>query len=298
MSQKTSLAPDTFENYIGQERAVNQLCTWMARALNDHEPLGHILLTSPPGMGKTTLARIIANEMRQQLWPMDLAKMTPKRVQTFITTFTGGIIFADEVHAASKAQQDLFLQLLEENKYTTEYIEWPLPKMTTFIGATTHPEKLDPAFMSRAPIRIELDPYSEGEMAQMMGRMANVFGDEISEDELALLAKATLGNPRVARHVMEAYHALSPYSSVEGALDLVNLYHDGMTRQHLAYLQILKDTGGCRGQTVISSSLRLHPTVLNEIERVLGEKGFLVITDGGRVITSAGMKRLQEGLDE
>jgi holliday junction DNA helicase RuvB len=287
--------PMTLNDYIGQDKIRQQLRIWLDSSLHDRKPLPHILLTSDPGMGKTTLARIIATEMgERETLDLDLSRMTAKRLIDIFVRFNGGIILCDEVHRSSKDQQNLLLEALYEGRVTlTHGTQMELP-LNTFIFATTHEEKLEPAFMDRCPIRLELAPYSEQDMPGVIAQMAREASVEVSLVDIPSLARATLGNPRDAHDLVLAYNALKPTATAAKALALMNKQPDGLNDRHIRYMEALKVMGGTKGRLELSKFSRLHPLVMDEVENVLIKRGFLLLTDQGRMLTPMALRRLRE----
>jgi Holliday junction DNA helicase RuvB len=288
----TEPAPLKLEKYIGQELIRAQLRVWIDRALLDNKPLPHVMMVSPPGMGKTSLAYTIVAELGEPLLQLDLSRMNARRLLSVMTSFESGVIFCDEVHQATKAQQDLLLQVLAEGKLSMPYGGHVEYAWLTFLAATTHPEQLDPAFLRRFKIQLEWEGYSEDEMCQMIQQMAIEAQAELPEEDARSLARATLGVPSAARDLFDAYWALRPSSTVPKALALVNRAPDGLSNQHLRYMDFLR--GEQMGERLLAKGLRVHPSVLAEIERVLHEKGYLQFGPTGRMLTPAAYRRLSE----
>jgi Holliday junction DNA helicase RuvB len=294
---------DSLSSFIGQEKICSQLRVWIDRVLIDRleghpSVMPHVLITSLPGMGKTTLADVIVGELglaKSTLF-LDLSRMDNKRLQTILMGFRGGAIIIDEAHRASRAQQDMLLEALLQNKLPLSYGGFLILPPFTAIVMTTHPEKLEPAFIDRCVIQLNLDetPYTPDELAQMIDQMAAAVEMEVPGPDLEGLAKASLGSPRRARDLTTAYWTLRPASSLEGALALLNREHDGLTWQHLRYMEVLRDVGGSLGETKLATLLRMHPITLKDIDRTLVDRG-MVIYAPMRVLTAAGLDRLSQG---
>jgi Holliday junction resolvasome RuvABC ATP-dependent DNA helicase subunit len=149
-------------------------------------------------------------------------------------------------------------------------------------------------------LRLELDPYSDEEMAQIVQGMAFDLEAEISPEEAKALGMAAGGIPRSARDLVRAWRALSFQGTptVEGALLLTGREFDGLTEGHLAYLKALDKLEGHGGERVLCSLLRVHPQHLNSLERLLVTRGLISLTPTGRVLTGAGDARMRGAKEE
>jgi holliday junction DNA helicase RuvB len=284
---------------VGQQHAKEVLKIWTDRSLIDDTPLPHVLFTGPPGMGKTLFTQAIAGELGEDsILDIDLSRVNPKIMFQTLLKFPGGIVNLDEVHKASKAQQDLLLQAMDEKPYlATSWGEKYELSDLTFISATTHAEKLEPAFTGRHQIQIEMDAYTPDEMAIICQQVAIKLGGELSDDQATTLGQATLGIPRTARDLTRAWWAIRPDGTVAHALALSGVEEDGLSNQHLRYLRVMRDLGGQLGERPLANVLRLHPTILGEVERGLMAKGYLRLTPGGRMLTASAYRRLERRED-
>lgn len=290
------LRPASLSEFVGQERLLNRLEPFLLQSLTTSRPLPHVFLTSAPGMGKTTLANAIANALGDEFFAVDFSSMQPKQLASFFRRFEGGIVFADEAQMMKAGQQEAMLTLLEEGYIATPHggrIEVP---WLTVIAATTHPEKIEPAFLARFPLRLEYDTYSDAEIAEMVAMMASKADLKIRADDAMRLAEAACGVPRTARDLVLAWRALThaPHGpSVEAALDIVGLEEDGIPQIGLRYLRTLDDLEGTAGERVLSNLLNIHPRALQSVERILFAKGYVVPTPQGRSLTARGDQRLR-----
>lgn len=290
------LRPTTMSEFIGQERLRNRLHPFLMQALKTKQPLPHIFLTSGPGMGKTSLANAIAAELGDEFFTVDFSSMQPKQLVSFFRRFEGGIVFADECQMMKPAQQEALLTLLEEGYIASPHggrIEVP---WLTVIAATTHPEKIEPAFMARFALRLEYDPYEDDEITQMVTAMAAKVPVWINDEAAHRLAVAACGVPRTARDLVLAWKALTHSDdgpSVEAALDIVGLEADGLSQMGLRYLRMLDNLEGMAGERVLANLLNIHPRALSSVERLLFAKGYVVPTPQGRSLTAKGDQRLR-----
>jgi holliday junction DNA helicase RuvB len=283
------------DDVIGQEHAKRVLQMWVDRSLVDKTPMPHVLLTGPPGMGKTLFTHAVAGELEldeEDVLELDLARMNATRLFQALLRFPYGLIVLDEVHEARRPQQDLLLQAMAENILTLAHGGRYELGDISFIAATTHPELLDPAFASRFSVHVEVEPYSEAEMAVICQQVAATLGGALTDRDALALARASLGVPRTAKDLVRTWWALRPEGTVGEALELLRVEEDGLSAQHVRYLTVMRDLGGQLGQRSLSNVLRMHPTVLAEVERTLIDKGLLTLTPAGRMLTAAAYRRL------
>ena len=291
MSNNDAYRPISLDAYIGQQAIKDKLRPRLAQARAECRPLPHILLTGESGGGKTTLARLIAQEVDDPFSVIDLSKMTENQFVSFVRRFEGGVLFVDEIHRAKSDRQEMLLQLLEEGFVTTSYggeirIDW-----LTVIAATTEKQKLLPTIVNRFEVRLELSPYSDDEMVEAVRGMA-----ELPDEVCRTLGRAAAGNPRSARDLVKAYLSLGyvpEETSGEDALRLVGVEEDGLTEDHLRYLRALDELEGLAGETPLCNRLRCHSSQLHSLERLLLDRGLIVMTRAGRAISAQGDRRLR-----
>ena len=279
--------PTEWDDYVGQEKLKAKLEVFCEAARLAKEPLGHVLLTGPPGIGKTTLANLIADKTNQQIKSY-VAPIQSAVLQSTVIRHRG-IIFLDELHRTPVKQQEEFLPLLEDGFFQLPQGGRILAPWLTMIGATTEPEKLIPPLYDRFVLKPLFEPYSVEEMEQMVLGMAGRVGTTIVPSVARDLATAANGNPRNARQLVNAARSLSltqtDYTS-EDVCRLAGVTADGLSDQHIEYLRVLDAMGGKAGLTPLATMLRLHPKVVNEIERVLIEKNMLTYESNGRQLTA------------
>jgi Holliday junction DNA helicase RuvB len=296
MSSKFSeYRPADLSGFVGQKRLINRLQIHIASALRDHRPLEHTLLTGPPGFGKTTLAYLIAGLLDDPLETL-VMPVSEKALQAVITSHDG-VLLLDELHAASKSQQESLLPLLSSGYMQARSGYRVEAGFLTIVGATTEPEKVIAPLYDRFRIKPVFEDYSDADMAQIVMSMAQMAGLEISVDEATILGRATGGTPRNAAELVDAGHALQGDSheapSAQDILAFCEIDLDGLSKRHMQYLKTLAQFGGTRGLRQIATVLRLSDSFCLELERLMFKQDLITYGAAGRELTKAGYDKVK-----
>lgn len=283
----------TWSEFVGQTQLKRRLQTHIQAARMQGRMLDHMLLIAPPGSGKTTLARLVAeqlgDEFAEYVMPMD-----PKLLIRLVREWQGGVLLLDEIHRAPKAFQHMLLTVEQG------YLETPsgqrLPtRHITFICATTEPQDVIKPLWDRLLLKPTWEDYTDEEMAQIIDGMAQRAGVSIPEGIAEGLARATGGTPRIAGSLVTACRDLQVTGqkpTVETILDQTGVDCDGLSDQHKNYLVTLNALGGQAGLANLSSMLQLSPSVIQDLERLLITRGFIRLESAGRILTISGSAKV------
>ncbi len=297
IEQGDILRATEWNEFFGQQALKDRLQIHINAALAGNRMLDHILLIAPPGAGKSSIAGIIAKRIGDAFRSFTMP-VKPEVLAGLITEWQDNklILLLDEVHRAPKALQEDLLNVLENKYFQTargRRIECP---NLTIIGATTEPEKIIPPLWDRFPIKPEWTEYSGDEMALIIIGMADKVDIEMSIELAFELGQAAAGIPRQARQLVLAARDLEQNRLEISAQSIVNLCGislDGLTSNHRKYLNTLKDLGGQAGMDTLSSMLRLHPSVIQDLERLLVSRRLVDLSGRGRELTGAGWNKVR-----
>lgn len=288
----------TWDEFIGQVSLKRELDIRIRAAVRDKRVLNHVLLTGPPGFGKTTLSAIIAAQLNDAFLPLDMP-LDMAVLAREVRQFNGGVILLDEIHNCSVKMQNALLTLLPQDPSAGGYIQLPNGRReavcATIIGATTEPEKLIPPLFARFQIRPFIEDYTDEEMGEIVARMADRIGLSVDPQWCVEMGRAAGGVPRNAGRLVLGLRDLSAAGeevSVRAVLKMTGVDENGLERYHIEILRTLDILGGQAGLLVLSRLLRLHPAMVTEYERLLIRQGLITYGDRGREISKEGYRRL------
>ena len=311
---EVSLRPTNFAEYIGQERLKKNLKIAIAavKKRNDGTTLDHVLLYGPPGLGKTTMANVIAHELGSNLRVTSgPAIERAGDLASILTNLQNGdVLFIDEIHRLRRAVEEILYSAMEDYKLdivigkgpAARSVRLDLPHFTV-IGATTRTGSLASPLRDRFGITHRLEYYNESEIGQIIARTANILGTEISEEATATLAARSRLTPRIANRLMKR---VRDFADVHGdgsvnfeiatkALNLMEIDSLGLDPADRNMLQLMLDNYGNRpvGLTTIAALTGDEATTIEDYyEPFLIQLGFIEKTPRGRIVTEKAKRHL------
>lgn len=292
----SKIRPTTFDEIIGQGGVVDRLKICVSGCKNDNGVLPHVLIDGPPGLGKTTIASAIANEMNVNLYTANAANI--RNIKSLLPYLNGiaprSVLFIDEIHRLPKIVEEFLYPVMEDFVINItidgnmETIDLPL---FTLVGATTSGGSLSQPFYDRFQIKEHLCFYSDDELAKLARLNAGKLGLSVSDDDLLEIAKRSKGTPRILNGRLQWYkNCIAYYKSQTMTVDEIfnnqGIDKDGMDAYDRLYLDALKKSKGTPlGLKSLSSLTGIAiETIENSIEPYLVRRGFVVRTQKGRII--------------
>ncbi|PCI78244.1 Holliday junction branch migration DNA helicase RuvB [Candidatus Aerophobetes bacterium] len=312
----TKLRPASLSQFVGQDKAKEKLSVFIGAARQRKEALGHCLFCGPPGLGKTTLAHVIAEEMEVNITttsgpmlekPADLAGILTNLAE-------GDILFIDEIHRLGKtveeylysAMEDFKLDLIIDSGAQARSVEVKLNRFT-LVGATTKMGLISSPLLTRFLLTCRLDYYDKQSLSSILERSSSLLSLDIRNDSLSEIAKRSRGTPRIANNLlrwvrdyaqMRSANKLDQVST-RNALELLDIDFLGLNEMDKSFLNFLieKHQGGPVGINTIAAGVGEESLTLSEVhEPFLLMQGLISITPRGRVASPLAYQHLGKSM--
>jgi Holliday junction DNA helicase RuvB len=312
-AQENILRPKSLKDFQGQQKIKENLSIFIEAALQRKEALDHVFLIGPPGLGKTTLASIIGNEMGSEIRMTSAPALEkPKDLAGILTNVTeGSIFFIDEIHRMRPALEEMLYVAMEDYEIdwvigqgpAARTIRIPIPQFT-LIGATTKAGQVSSPLYSRFGITCRIEFYQQQELEAIIKRSAQILDAKIEESAIKLLAQSSRGTPRIANRLLKR---LRDYATVLGngiiddkiveiSMERLGIDTEGLEEQDRNILRTIiqfYDGGPVGAETLAISVGEAIESLEDFYEPFLIQKGYLKRTPRGRVATSLAYKLLK-----
>lgn len=299
------LRPKSMEGYIGQEKAKTNLSVFMRAAKLRGEPLDHVLLYGPPGLGKTTLAHIIAGEMGVQIKVTSGPSIEKSGdLAALLTNLNeGDVLFIDEIHRLNHnveeilypAMEDYSLDIILGKGPSARSVQIPLKKFT-LVGATTRAGMLSSPLRDRFGVICRLETYTTAELAEIVTRSARTLGTDIERGAAEEIARRSRGTPRIANRLLKRVRDFSSVmeheeisvADAKHALDMLEIDELGLDNIDIRLLTSMIDKfgGGPVGLDTLSATINEDSNTIEDVyEPYLLQLGFIARSPRGRMAT-------------
>jgi Holliday junction DNA helicase RuvB len=303
-----SLRPQRLGDFVGQEHAVRQLETFVAAARGRGEACDHVLLAGPPGLGKTSLAFIVAAEMESRIHTISGPALERKGdIASILTALEPrDVLFIDEVHRLPRAIEELLYPAMEDRAIDIVIGQGPGARTLrldlapfTLVGATTRAGLLTTPMRDRFGISLRLEHYTPDELLLIIRRSAGILDVTIDDEAAQEIARRSRGTPRIANRILRRVRDVAQvreWATVDregalAALDLLGVDEDGLDRADREYMRTIAErfTGGPVGLSTLAVALGEDAGTLEDVyEPYLIQQGLIQRTARGRVLTARG----------
>jgi len=304
-SGEVSLRPKFLSEYIGQEKAKDNLSVFIQAAKMRGEPLDHVLLAGPPGLGKTTMASVIANEMgvNMRITSGPTIEKAGDLAALLTNLQENDILFVDEIHRLNRAVEEILYPAMEDYAIdiiigkgpSANSIRLDLPKFT-LIGATTRSGQLTAPLRDRFGVSLRLELYTPEELQMIVERSAGILGIDIEPEGAAEIAKRSRGTPRIANRMLRRVRDFAQVRAggvitktvADEALTRLEVDHMGLDALDRRMLKSIIEFygGGPVGLDTLAATINEEAVTLEDVyEPYLLQQGFLTRTPRGRCVT-------------